>query len=558
MVLASFAGAAASATAATHHHNPAVIAPTGSAAVTVTTGALINVPLPATGTTASKGLPAIVIHDPSGLIASNSTVTLTLTGATATRTLTGTPVVTAMGTGVVALNPTLTTTAATATVTFTNNVAPAGATPAATYTVTGLSFVGAAAPGAIAFTVTSTSGIPAGLPADPGAVTRILPAASGANAPDTAAILFRSAKTVASAPTSIVVASDYIPQDAESAAFLAKTHATGVVLTDPTSLSAAVSSIITDYPSIVTAYIVGGTSVVSAGVATSLTTDLSTGRTGGAPGAVIRYSGATQYDTNAQVLNSQTTTAFPAPGIALPYSTTSAPTVYNTSGGASSTTTSTPAGVLTSQTTVIVASGEIGSYQDGIAAGALAYGDTVPVILTTPGALSSTALLEIQRYAPQQVIVLGGPLAVSNAVVDAITGPVASGGLNTPVFRVGGHDATDTAQLLADLEISGTAANGLGFAHNDGGGILLARGNGFQDALAASAYAGGASGIKTPILLTENATDLGVYLRSYLAANGDLGAAGTAFSIQPIGGALSLPTAILNAATNATVSAVTP
>jgi hypothetical protein len=238
----------------------------------------------------------------------------------------------------------------------------------------------------------------------------------------------------------------------------------------------------------------------------------------------------------------------------LPYTTNS---TYNTSGGLSSTTA--PATPAAGKTAILV-SGSIDSYQDGVATSALSYADKLPVILTTPTALSGEAAAALSYGGYTQVIVLGGPAAVSNSVV---SGLIANG---TSVFRVGGADASETASLLASLEVTAgpNATNGLGFAPTDGTGVLLARGNGFQDALAAGAYAGGHTGTTfgangfTPVLLSSTGTVLGGSptsgLTKYLMTEGQV----SGFTIQPLGGPLSVTPALTTAATNAEVAGLNP
>jgi putative cell wall-binding protein len=577
MVAASLAGVSTTAFATTHHgpatsshvHPNTITSP--SATYGVTAGAAVNVPLPVSGTAAtSAAIPTVTINDPAGAIVSGSTVTLTLTGATAGAVPAGAAFgsggsVATTGAGVSAATPLHTTTT---TITFvTTSTTPN--TPA-TYAVSGLTVTGGTAAGLLQISVSVGGTVYTGTGAPPapgaaavtiGAVTRVATPAAGTTAPDTAAVLFRAAFPTTAAPTSIVVATDYAPQDAESANYLAKALSTGIVLTDPSTLSTAVSSIITAYPSIVHVFIVGGTSVVSSGVQTSLTTAIA----GRALPQVIRYSGATQYDTNQAILQAVASgfagVTAPAPAavaatpVVLPYTTNS---TYNTSGGLSSTTA--PATPAAGKTAILV-SGSIDSYQDGVATSALSYADKLPVILTTPTALSGEAAAALSYGGYTQVIVLGGPAAVSNSVV---SGLIANG---TSVFRVGGADASETATLLASLELTQPGANGttgLGFASTDGTGVLLARGNGFQDALAAGAYAGGHTGTTggangfTPILLSSTGTVLGGSstsgLTKYLMTEGSA----SGFTIQPLGGPLSVTPALTTAATNAEVAGLNP
>jgi putative cell wall-binding protein len=571
MVLASFAGAAASATAsASHHVNSARVHPdvitTPSGAFAVAAESTINNPLaPVSGgvttPTPSVTLPTVQISDPNELFTNGTVVTLTLDGAgIAGAALSGAPVVSTTGsaTGISVTGSSRTATA----ISFTVGATSTGL--AALYTISGLTISGSTAPGLMSLVVTAvpTTGsitVPTGENTiHVGATTRVAVAAAGAEAPDTAAVLFRAAFTTVTTPTSLVVASDYIPQDAESANYLAAKLGTGVLITDPGTLSSAVSSVLTTYTNITHIYIVGGTSVVSSGVQTALAAAIASRTTP----QVIRYSGTTQYDTNQAILTAvatgfpgvtPTVTPVASTNVALPFVSDA---LYNTSGGASSPTT-----VATAQAkTAIVVSGDIDSYQDGVAASALSYGDGVPIVLTSPTALSASALAALSYGGYTQVLVLGGPLAVSDSVVSSLTAS------NINVLRVAGHDASETASLLATLELTAAGVSGgthtttgLVFSATDGTGPLLARGNGFQDALAAGAYAGGHTNSGTdytPILLSENATVLGGSstsgLTAYLKAQGTLGD----FTIQPLGGASSVTPTLTTAATNAMVSGI--
>jgi len=557
MIVASFAGAGSSASAATHpkpttassRMHPHITVP--GAGVTASAASRVSIPDATLRAGTSVAAPTVTVTDP-GVITSGNTVTLTLTGSPAgvTYDTAHTPTVTVSGSGAIAGTATVTAT----TITFT--VSKSTTAVNAKYAVSGIFLLGPTTAVTGGVSITASYGASGGTattlaPFHIGAITNLIPAVYGPTAPDTAALLFRAAFPAAAAggtggtaggPTSIVLASDYAPQDAESAAYLATAENTGIVLTDPAGLSSAVSSVLNDYPGITTVYIVGGTSVVSNSTATALA-----GRSGL---TVTRIAGNTQYMTNQAVYNF-VKSAFPTPSTSSAVTLDYTQTKYNTTGGASSPsstgTVAAPAGK-----TAIVASGEYASYQDGIASGPLSYKDGLPLILTQPGGLDSGAMQILISGGYTQVILLGGPKAVSNAVETQLTNSVANGGAGVTVFRVAGSDATDTAQLLASLEETG--ATGFGFATTDsggganGGGVLIARGNGFQDALAAAPYAGRTG--NTPILLTENATTLGAPLTGYLKAQG---AAGT-FSVQALGGPISVTPAVQDAAINAEVA----
>ncbi len=567
MIFASFAGAAGSAAASTHHriiHHR------------VSAGVRPNIPVPADGVTATAGaptkvadtalqggasvaLPAVTIGDP-GIIKNGDTITLSLVSVAAGDGFDTTAVPTITVTGGTAATAAVTA----STVKFVITKATDGTH--ATYVLSGLKLVGNSTASSGAFGVSlsaGTPGTPAGTnntpPAVPptvdatvapfvlGAVTRIIPAAAGATAPDTAALLFHAEVGAPSqgSPSSAVLASTAEPRDAESANYLATSvpsPRTGILLTDPGTLSPAVISTLNAYGTIRTVYIVGGTSVVSAGVATSLQ---QRGYT------VIRLAGATAYDTNSYVVNYVAQNFRALNGVEnLDYTIQSR---YNDTSGASSPSTT----GLTNPKTAIVASGDSHAFQDGIVSGALSFSDHLPVILTSSTSLSPTALGLLTQGGYKQVILIGGPGAVSNAVEAKLVASTDSGGAGVAVFPVAGQTAADTATKVAAFEGIGNEADSLAYRDQGSpdGGVIIARGTGFQDPLAAGPYAGSTG--DTPILLTDNATVLGAPLAAYLKTVGGGGidpSTGCIFAVQAVGGPASVSTTVQQAAVDAEFS----
>jgi putative cell wall-binding protein/sugar lactone lactonase YvrE len=95
-----------------------------------------------------------------------------------------------------------------------------------------------------------------------------------------------------------------------------------------------------------------------------------------------------------------------------------------------------PIGVL------YVASGQDGT--DALAAGAAAGAQGAPVLLTERDRLPEASAAEIRRSQPTRVVVVGGPAAVSDAVLAAISR------LGVPtVDRVAGADRYETAAMLS-------------------------------------------------------------------------------------------------------------
>ena len=203
--------------------------------------------------------------------------------------------------------------------------------------------------------------------------------------------------------------------------------------------------------------------------------------------------------------------------------------------------------------TAIVVSGV--NFPDASAASVMAYNDQFPVVLTDPNTLSTQASATLTQLSIKQVIVVGGPLAVSDADVTAIE--ALNSGIS--VLRIAGQDQTDTAQELASFELNqnaGSVHTGLNWGTTGANGwnnqILVARGDFYSDALAGCLLGhvqGGVSHFQ-PLLLTENPSTIGQYLTGFLSAGGSAvgldglnlvaGYSGSIQSIQALGGPLAL------------------
>jgi putative cell wall-binding protein len=135
-------------------------------------------------------------------------------------------------------------------------------------------------------------------------------------------------------------------------------------------------------------------------------------------------------------------------------------------------------GDLTSAEVVHVATGA--DFPDALAGAARAGTVGSPVLLVQPGAVPSVTRAEIERLAPERIVVLGGPVAVSEAVADEL-------GAYGVVERIAGPDRYGTAaQVAADLPASPE--------------VLVATGQDWPDALAGAARAGAAG---SPVLLVS-------------------------------------------------------
>jgi putative cell wall-binding protein len=156
----------------------------------------------------------------------------------------------------------------------------------------------------------------------------------------------------------------------------------------------------------------------------------------------------------------------------------------------------TTAAMLTSSTfaaggPVFVASGE--AFPDALAGGALAGRLEAPLLLTPKASLPTSVAGELDRLEPTEIVVLGGPGSVSDAVVGALGSHTAGG-----VRRVSGVDRYATS---AEVSAEATTATGT---------VLLATGAGFADALAGGAAA---AALDAALLLTP-----GVCLTAAVAA----------------------------------------
>src|SRR6185437_3403014 len=78
----------------------------------------------------------------------------------------------------------------------------------------------------------------------------------------------------------------------------------------------------------------------------------------------------------------------------------------------------TAAGSIAGVKTAIVATGQ--NFPDALSAGPIAYAKNLPIILTTPASLSTTASATLTDLGIKNVIIAGSTAAVSQADEDAI------------------------------------------------------------------------------------------------------------------------------------------
>ena len=373
-------------------------------------------------------------------------------------------------------------------------------------------------------------------------VTRIYGQTADATAAAEFARAFPYWKASCPASRAAVLATTKEFEDALSSQYLAQNLTTGTLLTPATSLSQVTATTLRT-EGIATIYIVGGPLAVTNSVAFAIA-NLTAFKCGGVSpsGKIVvhRIAGQTQYATAravAEFVGKAASKSFSGA-----YATTNATGGsgrYNDTPGNGS-----AAGPLAAtQTTAILASGQ--EFQDAQAASVVSYHTRLPMLLTPATSLSTTAVSAIKALGIKQVILMGGPLAVSDTVEAAL---VAKTGVS--VLRVAGKDYTDTARELSRFEVAGST-NGLGWT--PGHRVMVARGNGFTDGLCGAVLENthnsvtGVAHTVHPLLLLESPTAVGTYVTTFLEVTGHTGIEGTTAKtirgLTVLGGPLAVSTA---------------
>ena len=259
---------------------------------------------------------------------------------------------------------------------------------------------------------------------------------AGASRYDTAAQVSRSA--FASADTVFVGTGAKYP-DALTGGSAAVRFDAPMLLTAPTSLPESTrAEIVRLGPTRIV--LLGGTAAVSAGVEAQLA--------GLAPEGVVRIGGADRYETAAMISRA--------------YFTPDTHTVY-------------------------IATGM--NFPDSLAGVPGADRAGAPILLVRTDSLPQATAAEIDRLAPQEIVVLGGSAAISNGVTGALA-------QHAPVVRrLYGHDRYGTAAAISAEAFPGGADT-----------VFIAIGTKFPDAVAAGPAAAHLGG---PLLLTRDDTMMG-------------------------------------------------
>jgi putative cell wall-binding protein len=228
-----------------------------------------------------------------------------------------------------------------------------------------------------------------------------------------------------------------------ASAYLARSLGTGTLLTPPASLSAPTLTAI-HKEGITKVYVVGGPLAVSTAVVNQLESTVADQCGGGSAVpdtvkiAVTRVAGPTQYDTAEKIAELPPASNVGVVAFSGAYTGTNASGGkgrYNVTSGLASTS---PVSA-TPLPTAIVATGT--GFQDAESASTMAYAERFPILLTTPSTLSSQVTSAINTLGIKQVVVMGGPLAVSNAVVASLEA------LGVSVLRIAGQTYSGTSTL---------------------------------------------------------------------------------------------------------------
>ncbi len=287
--------------------------------------------------------------------------------------------------------------------------------------------------------------------------------------------------------TSVVIASGENFPDGLAASALAGALNAPMLLTQsaalPTSVLATLTTIRATNANLTNAVLVGGTSVISADIATQLT---AIGMT------VTRIAGDTRYATANAV---------------------AAATRTNNSG---------TIGTFGGYRTAFLANGN--NFPDALAASSWAYKNKHPLFLTNGTSVDADTVAAMIAAGVQQVIILGGTSAVSAEVATAVAG--VTGVITTT--RVSGDTRYDTATALATV----LATVDAGFKTN----AMLVSGTNFPDALSAAQLAGGT----TAYAIVPVTSPLPAAVSTWLTANQS-----TLTTIRAIGGTEAVPADIV-------------
>lgn len=132
---------------------------------------------------------------------------------------------------------------------------------------------------------------------------------------------------------------------------------------------------------------------------------------------------------------------------------------------------------------VIIASGE--TYPDALIGGSLAAQEECPMLLTGKNSVPKNLISELKRLDPEQIFVLGGPVAVSDSVFNTIKNQT-----GIPIERVYGKNRIETSEEVNSLRAYLADMSEKDFDNLDPSFFGCVDAYKFPDALAAAPYYG--------------------------------------------------------------------
>lgn len=127
-------------------------------------------------------------------------------------------------------------------------------------------------------------------------------------------------------------------------------------------------------------------------------------------------------------------------------------------------------------------------YADALSAGPVAAAVDAPLLLVSPDSIPGTVQAELERLAPDRIVIAGGVDRVGEAVMAALSGYAPE------VERVAGDDRYETSRLLVESA----------FGESGAPLVFVANGENYPDALTAGAAAGS---LGAPVLLLPGYSD---------------------------------------------------
>jgi len=258
------------------------------------------------------------------------------------------------------------------------------------------------------------------------------------------------------ATTAILATGETFP-DALAASGLAGADAPApIVLTQSDTYTQDAQQALNNLTSVTNVVIVGGTAAISNGVEDAVKADGFT---------VTRVAGNNRYETAAAIADEMGTV-----------------------------------GSIGGLKTAIIATGT--NFADALSGGPVAYKGNFPLLLVTPDSVPSATEAELNSLGIQQVLILGGTAAVSNATQSDLEGIVGN-----PAVRIAGTNRFGTSADVAQW-----AVDNMSWAPTE---VLLANGLNFPDALSGGPLGGER---QAPILLTASIPD---EIQAFLDAHSD-------------------------------------